>query len=375
MCRRLIFLVLLLTVSQSYGMFGKLLHRPGSGLRLFQAIKDKQKSDELEQCSSTYRRLVEKVGRFNVLYEKGFFPWLLASPFRCKKFNLREFIKTQLPLLSALRFLSLLKHPCLLKPKHYENVAELIAQIIETEVKYPGYTSFFHAADGRIVLLLELQKKLYQLQTGVEPKDFEFLRSSKKIEHLRGISVEEYKKMRPGKIDDTDDFVRTEILSAAREPWFYFSLHLYSKSRSVDLPLRTLLKSSLNDYNLSLPDDIEIPRIKNGLFLHFLIQNELIPQLVYTAISGGTPIERNRLWKPLADIMEMVMGVDLVEERIVMDPEVVCKPTENLKIFRHQKLEPEEKSAIALFIDKLIVDAQERAKSFSTHYEDSFLFE
>ncbi|HBR70209.1 TPA: hypothetical protein DIC20_02720 [Candidatus Dependentiae bacterium] len=354
---RFIFLGLLLLVPQSYGMFGG-LYRAGAGLRLFQAIKDKQKSDELEQCSTTYRRLVEKVGRFNLLYEKGLFPWLIASPFRCKKFNLREFIKMQLPLLSALRFLSLIKHPCLLKPKHYENVTELIAQIIETEVKYPGYTSFFHAADGRIALLLDLQKKLYQLQTGVEPKDFEFLRSRKKVEHLRGMTVEEYKKMRPGRIHDADDFVRTEILSAAREPWFYFFLHLYTKSRSVNLPLRTLLKSLLSDYNLSFPDT-EIPRIKNGLFLHFLIQNELIPQLVYTAISGGTPLEHHRLWKPLAAIIEKITGVGLVEKRIVMDPEVVCEPNENFKVFRHQILEPEEKSAQDLFVDKLIADAKD----------------
>jgi len=124
---RFIFLGLLLLVPQSYGMFGG-LYRAGAGLRLFQAIKDKQKSDELEQCSTTYRRLVEKVGRFNLLYEKGLFPWLIASPFRCKKFDLREVIKTQLPLLSAFNFFSLIKHPCLLKPKHYENVAELIAK-------------------------------------------------------------------------------------------------------------------------------------------------------------------------------------------------------------------------------------------------------
>jgi len=273
----------------------------------------------------------------------------IFQPFFCNKKrilqNIQNRLTVSLPLLNS-------------KAKH-ENLqmeAHIIAKIIHTESKHPGYQSFFHGADGKIAMLFKLQEKLYAKYHGKKPIDFEFLRARGTRKNLTGIIRDDYvKKIMPW---DTDEkmSLRAELLSVAYAPWSR-PLSLFSKNDSVfdlsDLTMGKFFEEILAAYNLPMPRKfVWIPKISHGLFLHILIKNNTADRIVYNSKACGHPNVKIAI--PDTIDAKRFDG----QARIILDPTVFDTPSDEVKIIRHQQLSDEEQKEIDTFCDYLIAQAE-----------------
>lgn len=237
---------------------------------------------------------------------------------------------------------------------HINDVSvSMIINIIQAEAEHPDYESFSHGANGKIAILLELQKKLYAIYCngGVMPTDFEFLRARKGREHLIGIRREEFTKQR---INDLDEPYKTELLSVGYTAWDSWPLHFYSKNESGVLNIDQWIQNILAAYNLPMPSGISRPaRLSHGLLLHILIRKSVADRLVYDSLDFGVPRwsialpNKGSCWTRLGD-----------EARIILDPSVFDHPSDDVKIYRYHPLSKDEKEAVDTFCDKLIAEAQ-----------------
>ncbi len=235
----------------------------------------------------------------------------------------------------------------------------MINNIIQTEAQHPGYESFAHGANGNLVILLELQKKLYAIfhNNGIMPTYHEFLRARKGRAHLIGVTSKEYTKKC---IWDSHDQYRTDLLAVGyfvgnnipEENPFYFYFHNWSVYNNWYQKITEILDS----YNLPIPTHIELPCISHGVLLHIIIKKEVADRIVYNSKAYGVP----------AHSIELLSQKDSHrfegQARIILDPTVFDQPNDVLKIYRYQQLTDQEKKDIDKFCDELIAKAQELKK-------------